>query len=102
MVRQGGTNTAALLVFLILLPHLEAAAVPRGSPTILNQVHNVQDPGRSWSTGNEPQTRRKRFVDPTNGLLNVANLIVVDVMGVNFRPRNFILFRILVTIKEDK
>ena len=102
MVHQGGTNTAALLVFLMLLPHLEAAAVPPTYLREINQVHKVQDPGQSWWTENEPKIRRKRFVDPTNGLLNVANFIVVDVMGVNFRPRNFILFRILVTIKEDK
>ena len=43
--------------------------------------------------------RRKRFLG--GGLLNIANLVVVDVLGTAIRPTNFVLVRLKVSVKEE-
>ena len=47
-----------------------------------------------------PKIRRKRFFLDTNGFLNLGALFVVDTLGTAFRPQNFVLFKVTVSIKE--
>ena len=45
------------------------------------------------------QIRKKRFI--FGDTLNIANLFMVDILGTNIRPTNFILFRVKVSIADS-
>ena len=76
----------------------ERMALDPGLSLQKNQEALSEEEG--WPEEDIPKIRRKRFFLDSNGFLNLGALFVVDTLGTGFRPQNFVLFKVTVSIKE--